>query len=137
MAKVIITSADPAAEMSAFLKKAPAMMALLHRNNVLHGDLKLCNFYRGSNGEPGIWDLDSVRIYRKRVPMVEIEKELTRLVASCVSVFHCIPGGVEPAIDALTEQVCQEYAMHSPVVPSWKNVAERVRTLLEYWRKKR
>lgn len=137
MSSVIMASADPVAEMSSFLKKAAAMMAKLHQNHVVHGDLKLCNFYRGENGEPGIWDLDSVRIYRNRVPQREIEKELTRLVASCVDIFHWIPGAAEPEVDSLAEQFCREYGIHAAFTPSGKKVAELVRALLKRWRTKR
>ncbi|MBR3709107.1 MAG: hypothetical protein IKM17_08865, partial [Lentisphaeria bacterium] len=83
MDRAIMASANPLETMADFLEKAADMMALLHRNNVLHGDLKLCNFYRAGNGEPGIWDLDSMKIYRKQVPLRKIETEITRLLASC------------------------------------------------------
>lgn len=137
MNQAIREAADPVGEMSVFLKKAAVMMAALHRNRVIHGDLKLCNFYRGGNGEPGIWDLDSVRIYRSRVPLREVEKELTRLIASCVELLRRIPGVPEPEIDSMTSRFCREYCAYSPLVPSGTKVAGLVRALLERWRNKK
>ena len=137
MDRAIMASANPLETMADFLEKAAGMMALLHRNNVLHGDLKLCNFYRAGNGEPGIWDLDSMKIYRKQVPLRKIETEITRLLASCVAVQELIPGLPEPEIDRMAEAFCQTYSRYSVAIPSAKNVADLIRARLNRWRNKK
>ena len=137
MDRAIMATVNPLETMAAFLEKAAAMMALLHRNNVVHGDLKLCNFYRTGNGEPGIWDLDSMKIYRKQVPICKIETEITRLLASCVAVQELIPGLPEPEIDRMAEAFCQTYSRYSVAIPSAKNVADLIRARLNRWRNKK
>lgn len=137
MDRAIFDSEKPVEKMSRFLDEAAEMIALLHRNNVVHGDLKLINFYQNSRGEPGIWDLDSVKVYRNGVPCSEVEKELTRLLASCVAVMQLIPGADVPEINALTEQFCTNYGRKSAFTPSWQKVAELVRKKLELWRNKK
>ncbi len=137
MDHAITESADPAGTMTVFLEKAAEMMALLHRNKVLHGDLKLCNFYCAGNGEPGIWDLDSVKVYRKNVPIRKTEVEISRLLASCVALQQQIPGLSVPEIDRMSEQFCQFYCRNTVAVPSAKNVAELVRIRLNRWRNKK
>lgn len=137
MDQAIMESAEPLVTMADFLEKAAGMMALLHRNNVLHGDLKLCNFYRAGNGEPGIWDLDSMKVFRKRIPVCKIETEITRLLASCAAVQELIPGLQEPEIDRMAQTFCQIYCRNSVAAPSAEHVAVQVRARLNRWRNKK
>ena len=137
MDQAIMASSKPLETMTVFLEKAAGMMAQLHRNNVLHGDLKLCNFYRTSNGEPGIWDLDSMKVFRKKIPIRKIETEITRLLASCVAVQELIPGLSKPEIDRMAEEFCRTYCRISVATPSAKNVADLIRARLNRWRNKK
>ncbi len=137
MDHAIMASSNPLETMADFLEKAAGMMVQLHRNNVLHGDLKLCNFYRSGNGEPGIWDLDSVKVFRKKIPIRKIEIEITRLLASCVAMQEKIPGLPEPEIDRMAEDFCKIYSRNSIAFPSAKNVADLIRVWLDRWRDKK
>lgn len=137
MDQAIMASSKPLETMADFLEKAAGMMAQLHRNNVLHGDLKLCNFYRSGNGEPGIWDLDSVKVFRKKIPIRKIETEITRLLASCVAMQEKIPGLSKPEIDRMAEEFCRTYCRISVATPSAKNVADLIRVRLNRWRNKK
>ena len=137
MDHAIMASSKPLETMADFLEKAAGMMAQLHRNNVLHGDLKLCNFYRAGNGEPGIWDLDSMKVFRKKIPIRKIETEITRLLASCVAVQELIPGLSKPEIDRMAEEFCRTYCRISVATPSAKNVADLIRARLNRWRNKK
>lgn len=137
MDQAIMESSKPLETMTGFLENAAGMMAQLHRNNVLHGDLKLCNFYRAGNGEPGIWDLDSMKVFRKKIPIRKIETEITRLLASCVAVLELIPGLSKPEIDRMAEEFCRTYCRISVATPSAKNVADLIRARLNRWRNKK
>lgn len=65
------------------LEETITAAAKLHRANIYHGDLKLINFYRPApDAEIGIWDLDSVRIYRIGIPRKRVIREIGRIVTS-------------------------------------------------------
>jgi len=53
--------------LSEFSEYCGTTMARLHSNKVIHGDLKVCNFYY-HDGKYGIWDLDSVYVCPFRLP---------------------------------------------------------------------
>ena len=137
MNHAIMKAVSPMETMTVFLAKAADMMVLLHRNNVLHGDLKLCNFYCSANGEPGIWDLDSMKVYRKQIPVRKIETEISLLLASCIALQKRIKGLPEPEIDLMVEDFCRTYCRCSVAKPSAKNVAALVRARLAHWRNKK
>ena len=77
---------DPEKLLDPFFASAGKMAALLHRHGLLHGDLKISNFYyRGSwCGCPrcGIWDLDSVRRCPSGPTLRMRAKELSRVISS-------------------------------------------------------
>lgn len=138
MNTVIESSEDPCHAMTAFLGKAAVMMALLHRNHVVHGDLKLTNFYQNAGGEYGIWDLDSVKCYSKKIPQRQIENELTRLLASCVATLRVTGNApTEAEIAALVKDFCENYGKNSFFVPSDTAVTELVYAKLKRWSAKR
>lgn len=76
----------PEAVLESFLAYAAESTARLHAGRIEHGDLKAINFYFTGQWGPetgyGIWDLDSVRRYRKAVPAERVDKELARVVFS-------------------------------------------------------
>lgn len=86
---VLRESADPVEILDSFLPRAAEMMAAMHCAGIEHGDLKLGNFYctgpwPPESGFPGVWDLDGVRCYAGSPPLKRVERELSRLVASCL-----------------------------------------------------
>ncbi len=96
---ILAQSADPLAEIRKFFASAAALMKTLHAAKIIHGDLKIQNFYL-QNGVYGIWDLDGVRQYRKKLPRKKITEELALTVASARIALE-----QNPAIQNITENM--------------------------------
>ncbi len=109
-----------------FLPEAASAMAVLHKANVVHGDLKLSNFYStgGMSGPFGIWDLDSVRFYASIPPREKIERELGRLIASCLSSLPTENTDCDLLLSQLTDFLISAYSRISgiPLVPEREGV---------------
>lgn len=136
MEKVVLDTVDPLSVLDAFFVYAAQTMAVLHRANIIHGDLKLGNFYCEGTWSPaeaqyGIWDLDSVRIYPGVPPMEKVERELGRLAASCLMILDRNPYVPDSffAPDALAQKLVSLY-LETPDVtirPDVKGVAQHIR----------
>ncbi len=81
IAALVASSPEPLAEIRRFFASAGGMMQRLHENFLIHGDLKIQNFYL-ADGTYGIWDLDGVRRHSPLVMKRKITQELALLVAS-------------------------------------------------------
>lgn len=89
MEKIAAEVENPPEMLDSFFSYAASAMAKIHGAGIIHGDLKISNFYCDGTWSPnearyGIWDLDSIRRYPAGVPRRLIEKELGRLIASCL-----------------------------------------------------
>ena len=106
--------------LESLLAQAAELTALLHRNRIEHGDLKIVNFYHIGRWTPksqfGIWDLDSVRCYRNAVPRRRVERELSRIVFSThlASLLNPVfPENLRSVRD-LSERLARLYLAHLP-----------------------
>ncbi len=81
IADLVASSPEPLAEIRRFFAAAGEMMQRLHEKHLIHGDLKIHNFYL-SGATYGIWDLDGVRSRSPLVMKRKITQELALLVAS-------------------------------------------------------
>ena len=105
----------PEAVLESFLAYAAESTARLHAGRIEHGDLKVVNFYYTGQWGPetlyGIWDLDSVRRYRKAVPTERVDKELGRVVFSthlAAEKNPCFPKELH-APEYLSERLAELY----------------------------
>lgn len=72
------------------LIKAGKLLRRLHDARIMHGDMKLANFYvRGD--EMGFWDLDSAQIFSTATPMKCVVRDLGRVLASFIWVVDSMP----------------------------------------------
>jgi len=96
MEKILTETEDPPSVLDFFFHYAGPAMAKIHKAGLLHGDLKIGNFYCEGIWSPdeakyGIWDLDSVRRYPKGVPQKKAERELGRLISSSLMLLDADP----------------------------------------------
>ena len=103
--------------LSSFLAYSGRVTAILHKAGVIHGDLKISNFYYTglwSDANYGIWDLDSVRQYGSEPDRKARTRELSRLVSSLL--IQCDGNGnLDPSFfdpELLTQKLLAEYTAH-------------------------
>lgn len=131
----------PEAVLESFLAYAADSTAKLHAGRIEHGDLKAINFYFTGEWSPetgyGIWDLDSVRRYRRAVPEERVDKELSRVVFSTHLATEKNPHFTEAlrSPEYLSRRLTELYgkaAGPSQYVPSSESVLRHALARLEY-----
>ena len=135
--KILLNADDKDAAMKTFLLWAAKTITKLHRAGIVHGDLKLINFYcdgdwRNSENSFGIWDLDSVRIRKKAIPK-DVDREISRIFFTLAYYFSELND-----CDKIKER-CREFcALYHEVAPdlyppSLDNVMCYIRKRLKRW----
>lgn len=116
MEKIFKTTTEPYQILDPFLEYAGTVMAKLHNGHIVHGDLKLHNFYRiASTGEFGIWDLDSVRKFNNTPPRHLILEELGLLTAFSSLILQKNPAVLaeDTSCAVLAEKLLNAYLPHA------------------------
>ena len=135
--KLLLNAEDKEAFLKMFLRWAAKTITTLHRAGIVHGDLKLINFYcdgdwKDPDNSFGIWDLDSVRIRKKAIPE-EIDREISRIFFTLAYYFNELND-----CDKIKER-CREFcALYHEVAPdlyppSLDNVMCYIRKRLKRW----
>ncbi len=113
--KLICQASDPVAELEKLLPGIIRNIVKLHSAGILHGDLKLSNFYLAPQGI-GMWDLDSVK-YFIRMPRVKLRaRELGRVISSVLMELDtqsAVPDSFFSP-NAMAEKVCALYGNEAP-----------------------
>lgn len=137
--KILLNADDKDAAMKTFLLWAAKTITKLHRAGIVHGDLKLINFYcdgdwRNSENSFGIWDLDSVRVRKKAIPQ-EVDREISRIfftIGCCFNELDCVHK---------IKERCREFcALYHEIAtdlyqPSLDNIMFYINKRLERWNK--
>ena len=131
----LITEALPAD--TVFLDRKPELaagaipvLAKMHAAGICHGDLSLRNIYF-RNGEYGVIDLDSVKLFSGGVPKSLRTRELARLISSCARVNAGNGTPMESsALDSLTEDFANRYREESGMMLPEVPLRERIRYLV-------
>lgn len=84
--QIFLEISDPEPLLESFFSYCGKTVAKLHDGYIIHGDLKISNFYYFGRWTPdtayGIWDLDSVRKFRSEPdPKLKV-RELSRIISS-------------------------------------------------------
>ena len=135
--KWLLNAEDKEAFLKTFLRWAAKTITTLHRAGIVHGDLKLINFYcdgdwKDPDNSFGIWDLDSVRIRKKAIPE-EVDREISRIFFTLAYYFNELND-----CDKIKER-CREFcALYHEVAPdlyppSLDNVMCYIRKRLKRW----
>lgn len=135
--KLLLNAEDKEAFLKMFLSWAAKTITTLHRAGIVHGDLKLINFYcdgdwKDPDNSFGIWDLDSVRIRKKAIPE-EVDREISRIFFTLAYYFNELND-----CDKIKER-CREFcALYHEVAPdlyppSLDNVMCYIRKRLKRW----
>ena len=135
--KLLLNAEDNEAFLKTFLRWAAKTITTLHRAGIVHGDLKLINFYcdgdwKDPDNSFGIWDLDSVRIRKKAIPG-EVDREISRIFFTLAYYFNELND-----CDKIKER-CREFcALYHEVAPdlyppSLDNVMCYIRKRLKRW----
>lgn len=96
-------------------RKMAALMELLHRGGIVHGDLKMVNFLAVASPEEadgftlGLLDFDGTKLGTRPVSRRARRKELARAVSSCfLRLARPETGGV-PELETLLRNWCDGY----------------------------
>lgn len=138
--KIIIETTDVPLAAYSFLDAAGPIAAKLHANRMIHGDLKLFNFFYLGNWTPdadyGLWDLDGARIFSSAVPKHLVLDELSRIVSSILILADQNPRADEPFFhpSELCERLLDSYSSEAPglYLPS---LAELTEKSIQKWQK--
>ena len=131
----LITEALPAD--TVFLDRRPELtpgaiplLAKMHAAGIYHGDLSLRNLYF-RNGEYGVIDLDSVKLFSGGVPKSLRTRELARLISSCARVSAGNGNPMESsALDEFTADLANRYREESGVTLPDAPLRDRIRYLV-------
>lgn len=69
---------------------AGKLLRRLHDAHIMHGDMKLANFYVQGE-EMGFWDLDSAQIFSNATPMKWVVRDLGRVLSSFIATVDKMP----------------------------------------------
>lgn len=138
--KLLLNTEEKEAVMQTFLLWAAKTMTKLHRAGIVHGDLKLVNFYcdgdwKDPDNSFGIWDLDSVHIRKKAKPM-EVDREISRIFFTMGYYFNELDD-----CDHKIKERCREFcALYHEVAPdlyqpSLDNIMFFIKKRLARWNK--
>lgn len=129
---VLTENVDPLPSVDAIFEYAAQVMSRLHGHHIVHGDLKLGNFYCVGHWSPdehvcGVWDLDSVHFYAKPPPAKQIDRELGRLIASVLMTLDTHPAVPDSffAPDRLAEQLVSLYEKEASSLPAENHRPDR------------
>ncbi len=92
-----------------FCRKMANLVDLIHRHNLVHGDLKMQNILlRQIDGQPelGLFDFDGSRFFRHKIPARRRAKEYARVVTSLAK----IAGKSKPELTA--KAIWEQLAMY-------------------------
>ncbi len=148
--KILVETVDVETAGISFLEAAGRLSARMHAGRMIHGDLKMQNFFYCGNWTPdvqyGLWDLDGARIFSGSPPLPFVLDELARIVSS-VQILACqnpyMPEGF-PDPFRLGKILMDAYASEKPDLPlpaadalAERSEFRRKKTLLSEQRKKR
>ena len=138
--KLLLNTEDKDAVMKTFLQWTAKTITKLHRAGIVHGDLKLINFYcdgdwKDPDNSFGIWDLDSVRIRKKAKPR-EVDREISRIFFTLGYHFNELDD-CDNKIKERCREFCALYHEIAPDLyqPSVDNVMFFIKKRLERWNK--
>lgn len=138
--KILLNADDKDAAMKTFLLWAAKTITKLHRAGIVHGDLKLINFYcdgdwRNSENSFGIWDLDSVRVRKKAIPQ-EVDREISRIFFTMGYYFDELDD-CDHKIKERCREFCALYHEIAPDLyqPSLDNIMFYINKRLARWNK--
>ena len=93
------------------------MIAILHENGIIHGDLKLSNTYIQKNKEEqynfGLWDLDGTKFSKEGISIASRRSELARIIASYIEMGMRV--GVEHNQEDIENMFLGRYSLHTSI----------------------
>lgn len=98
-----------------WVRKMASLMALMHRDGICHGDLKMVNFLAVAAPEEadgftlGVLDFDGTKLTGRPVSRGARRKELARAVSSCLLRLAMPEIGAAPEPEALLRNWCDAY----------------------------
>ena len=110
------------------LQNAGKLLRRLHDANMIHGDIKLANFYVQGNSM-GFWDLDSAMIFSGKTPEKWIIRDLGRLLSSFIWNVDTMPETKPEFMSApkIAQTLAQAYGI---------DVQKFLPSYYSYWLKK-
>ncbi len=109
-----------------FIRSLSMTLAQMHEAGVVHGDMKLSNFFFSGKLDDyrcGVWDFDVARISRKMFLRTR-EKELARTVASFLEITGKISNGISK--DEILDLFSENYEKFSGMKPRLKKMIKFV-----------
>lgn len=109
----IKTVNDPESFIRDFFVYAGRSLGIMHSAGVMHGDMKLCNFYiePAAKNRFGIWDLDGIRNYTDHLAPYLAERELSHVSGTVPFIEN---GQGFFSTENLTRILISEYEKHIP-----------------------
>ncbi len=148
--KILVETVDVETAGVSFLEAAGRLAARMHAGRMLHGDLKMQNFFYCGNWTPdvkyGLWDLDGARLLSAVPPPASVLDELARIVSSVQILAAQNPYMPDSFPDPLRlgKILMDAYASEKPDLPlpaadalAERSEFRRRKTLLAEQRKKR
>ena len=116
-----------------YIDRIVYLICRLHDNQIIHGDLKLSNFYikKCSEGKYdfGFWDLDGTKFYSSPLTVQQRRNELARAVASYIELGLRIDLKVDE--NAVTKLFLNKYSEYTNVDLSGSEIEEIISTYVE------
>lgn len=126
---------NPEDFMHSFISRSAALLSAMHGGGMIHGDLKMSNFYMAGGSSagdsaPGVWDLDGARLFPGEPPVQMIELELGRLASSLAI---NAPKSIGADVRKICAELMEKYsaAGHRKRMPSEHEVLRLAQEFME------